>query len=145
MTSAGFFFLFTAGMVFTTSKNILLNSTSVEDLSRTVKKWSLAVHLPNPPPSSQPRPYQTITFPGHSASAAHGTSQRTFAILYSQPGDNPFDLGPYNNFTSVMGYRPWDWILPLKHSPCCNHGGESDWPLGPVYDKMRKEAGLGER
>lgn len=64
-------------------------------------------------------------------------------ILRSRPGENPWDRGPMENFKSVFGDRWYDWILPLKYSPCCNHdGSESQFALGPVVERMRKEAGL---
>lgn len=124
----------------------LLNTTSVENLSRHVKIWTLAVYIPRPPPPSNHKPFQTITYPltpphpGVSSSAS-----RIFAILHSKPGENPYDLGYYGNFKTVMGDNLFDWIIPLKYSPCCNHDSrESAFELGPVVQRMRMEAGLVE-
>ena len=70
---------------------------------------------------------------------------RTFAILETPPGANPWDLGPLRNAQEVMGYSFLDWLLPLKHSPCASHGdGESMFKLGPVVQEMRNAAGLVE-
>ena len=42
-----------------------------------------------------------------------------------------------------MGEKWWDWILPLRYSPCCNHDrGDSAFALGPVVDRMRERAGI---
>ena len=42
-----------------------------------------------------------------------------------------------------MGTNIFDWLFPLRYSPCCNHdSGESAFALGPVVQRMREEAGL---
>ena len=68
---------------------------------------------------------------------------KTFAILHTKPGENPFDLGPYQNFKTVMGDHWYDWLLPIRHSPCYNHDRkDSQFPMGPVVQRMRAEAGI---
>ncbi len=153
------FGLFGAGMTGGTLQLILLNSTTVENLSRKTKVTYLAVHIPRPDTSGAPRSYRTITYPlkpnvpaneipaqapASDTNASFTTTApapRTFAILSTPPGKNPWNLGPLANFKEVMGYHTYDWFLPLKYSPCCNHSsGESDFPLGPVVDRLRKEA-----
>lgn len=68
---------------------------------------------------------------------------KTFAILHTKPGENPFDLGPYQNFKTVMGDHWYDWLLPIRYSPCCNHDrNHSQFPMGPVVQRMRAEAGI---
>ena len=68
---------------------------------------------------------------------------KTFAILHTKPGENPFDLGPYQNFKTVMGDHWYDWLLPIRHSPCCNHDRkDSQFPMSPVVQRMRAEAGI---
>ena len=114
---------------------VFRNSTSIENLSK-ARVCTLAVYLPNlPDPNTEPR-FQTITF--QSPSSASPT--RTFAILHSKPGENPYDLGRLCNFKSVMGDRWIDWLLPLRSSPCCDHSGESAFALGPVVQRMKEEA-----
>ncbi|PLN74965.1 zf-DHHC-domain-containing protein [Aspergillus taichungensis] len=70
--------------------------------------------------------------------------QHIFAVLQTIPGENPFDLGsPIANLQQIMGYSLLDWLLPLKHSPCADHRRpESAFPLGPVVDRLKREAGL---
>lgn len=131
----------------------LLNSTTIENLSRKTKVWQLAILVPNSSSSvrgqdpEQPSlPYTTVTYPLPSTDGAKLESQnpplRTFAILRSRPGENPYDLGYYRNWCSVMGDRPMDWFS-IKRSPCCDHERwESEFELGPVVDRMRREAGL---
>ena len=42
-----------------------------------------------------------------------------------------------------MGEHWYDWFLPVKNSPCSRHGGgESLFEIGPVVDRMRKDAGI---
>ncbi|KAI5307782.1 palmitoyltransferase pfa5 [Ascosphaera atra] len=71
-------------------------------------------------------------------------NQRTFAIVRTQPGESPFDLGsPFANFKEVMGYRLWEWFVPWTRSPCQDHSHpECGYRLGPVIDRLRKEYGL---
>ncbi|KAL9086274.1 MAG: hypothetical protein Q9165_007189 [Trypethelium subeluteriae] len=71
------------------------------------------------------------------------SQSKTFAIIQTSPGDNPWDLGLYENLKNVMGDRWWDWLLPLKYSPLCDHkSGTSEFPFGPVVDSLKKENGL---
>lgn len=68
---------------------------------------------------------------------------RTFAILETKPGENPFDIGYFNNFREVMGYTVFDWLLPISQSPCTYHGyPECMYKTGPVVERLRKEAGI---
>jgi palmitoyltransferase len=65
---------------------------------------------------------------------------RTFAILKMlQPGDNPWDLGSARlNLESVMGTSIFDWLSPVRRSPCCNHEStESQFPVGPKVAFLR--------
>ncbi|MCJ1248763.1 palmitoyltransferase pfa5 [Trapelia coarctata] len=142
--AAGFFGLFTLGMSLTALQFVFINSTAVENLSRKVKVWTLAVHIPRPQDLPAQKPFQTVTY--SSASSPNSTSAgplRTFAILHTNAGENPFDLGYYGNFKSVMGYTVFDWFFPLKYSPCTDHTSqESDFQLGPVVQRLREEAGI---
>ncbi|KAI9704462.1 MAG: palmitoyltransferase pfa5 [Bogoriella megaspora] len=75
--------------------------------------------------------------------SATRTPARTFAVLQIPAGDNVWDLGPLENLKSVMGNRWWDWLVPLRYSPCCSHDGDrSEFQLGPVVDRLKKEHGL---
>jgi palmitoyltransferase len=119
----------------------VLNITTIENISRKVKVWTLAVYMPDP--SAMPntsRPFRTITYP---LTPAPSEPLRTFAILHSRPGDNPFDLGKYGNFKSVMGHDLLDWILPLRYSPLCDHSAQdAEFEFGPALERMKRDAGL---
>ncbi|KAK5136732.1 hypothetical protein LTR08_002386 [Meristemomyces frigidus] len=69
---------------------------------------------------------------------------RTFAILETPPGLNPWDLGsPGRNLRAVLGLRWWEWGLPWRVSPCCEHGsGVSFYPMGPQFVGLLEEVGL---
>lgn len=69
---------------------------------------------------------------------------RMFAILRTQPGENPFDLGdPLKNLQQVMGHTLWDWLLPLRVAPCVDHSSTmSAYLMGPVVDRLKREAGI---
>ena len=127
----------------------LLNSTTIENLSRKNVVWTLAVYMPEPPAVSTG--FRTISFsdsqnlPEHRRSDSSSISNtiRTFAILHTKPGENPFDLGLFNNLKSVMGDHWYDWFFPFRRSPCCDHDRqEGQFAMGPVIDRIRREAGL---
>ncbi|TWU74281.1 palmitoyltransferase pfa5 [Metarhizium rileyi] len=154
IATSSLFGLFAFGMTLTAGRYILTNITNI-DMLRRRQTFNLAVHIPRgTPPSSR---YQTITYPllplpppgatmpGRPGDAAASTSirdqgaSRTFAILKTEPHENPWDLGLCANWKSVMGDSPWDWFLPIRHSPCCDHGSmHGDYPFGPLLDKLRR-------
>lgn len=70
---------------------------------------------------------------------------RTFAILTTNDGDNPWDLGSYiANFKTVMGNSVMDWFLPTT-SPCSIHEDpESQFALGEAVNQLREKYCLGE-
>ena len=140
-------------MTLSSMQFVLLNTTTIENLSRHTKVWSLASYMP--PSSVYPAPlgFNTITYPlGYvypnqddlaPQPPQPQASPRVFAILHSKPGENIWDLGYWRNFKSVMGERWYDWFLPVKYSPCCRHDqAGSHFEMGPVFDRMRKEAGI---
>ncbi|KAL8901728.1 MAG: hypothetical protein Q9192_000415 [Flavoplaca navasiana] len=117
---------------------VFLNTTTIENLSRKTKVWQLAVLMPPVPAHSyDPPPYRTITY------GQDPNTSRTFAILHSKPGENPWDLGYLRNFKSVMGEHWYDWILPIKPSPCAKHDRQDcQFEIGPVVERMMREVGL---
>ncbi len=153
--SAALFALFTIGMTLSSLQFAILNTTTIENLSRKTKVWTLAIYMPrSPSPNTTAPGFQTITYPlaptlinpnDPTAAAPQPPPgpPRTFAILHTKPGQNPWDLGPLRNFKSVMGEHWYDWFLPIRHSPCSKHDGlASEFELGPVVDQMRQEAGI---
>ncbi|KAK5046295.1 hypothetical protein LTR84_008438 [Exophiala bonariae] len=122
------------------------------------------------PPSNTYDPQSTPTFPPHPAvarntpppsrgnassaaaspprSAPHTLSfqkdaLRTFAILETDPGANPFDLGNFGNFKQVMGTNFFDWIFPLRPSPLTDHSDPTSfYKMGAVVQKLKRKAGI---
>lgn len=99
------------------------------------------------PPGPQDNAYQsqpqTSSLPSSSLSTLG--EQRMFAILATAPGENPFDVGPLNNFREVMGYNLIDWLFPLRASPLVDHGNLSGtYKFGQIVRRLRKEAGLND-
>ena len=130
----------------------LVNTTTIENLSRRTIVWTLAVHMPRPPETSTG--FRTVSFSTAASTTtfvepAEGQASagvKTFAILHTKPGENPFDLGAYQNFKTVMGDHWYDWVLPIKYSPCCNHDrGDSQFAMGPVVQRMMAEAGIAKK
>ena len=129
----------------------LLNTTTIENLSRHSKVWTLAVFIPSDSLHPTPPPFHMVTYPlgyiGPNQDDARpqvpAAQPRTFAILHSKPGENPWDLGILRNFKSVMGEHWYDWFLPLKYSPCTDHDRyEAQFETGSVVERMREDAGL---
>lgn len=180
------FGLFSSGMTSSSLFFSLTNLSTVENLARRSRTYNFAVLLPPSSASSQissPAHYQTITYPllpspspqssdpgteGEADGADHpypSRPQRTFAIIHVPKGQNPYSLSPWRNFKEVLGKKPWDWMLPIRYSPCCEHGiedigsrrgardvekggevreiGGSMYPMGEVLERLKKEAGIG--
>ncbi|ERF70096.1 hypothetical protein EPUS_00283 [Endocarpon pusillum Z07020] len=78
-------------------------------------------HSRNLPPAD---PSSTInTRPSTTPPTLPSQQPRTFAILSTQPGENPFDIGPWENIRQVMGYSLSEWLFPIRQSPCGEHRG----------------------
>ncbi|OJD16699.1 hypothetical protein AJ78_03169 [Emergomyces pasteurianus Ep9510] len=155
------FCLFSLGMLGSSIQLACINSSTIENLDRRTKVWTLAILIPSSinfnrdstEPQTAPS-FPVVSFsPPFSAGStlqnrADGGSsallRRDFAILHTKPGENPWDLGSsMANFKEVMGYSFLDWFLPLKNSPCTDHSSqESAFPLGPVVQRLKREAGL---
>jgi len=100
----------------------------------------------SPPSSSStanPSPYSSTSSPPKPEPPS--LQPRTFAILESPPGANPFDIGTAGNFREVMGYNVLDWVLPLKMSPLVDHSDPVGmYKLGPAVRRMRRKAGIAD-
>jgi len=165
---SGLFFLFSGGMCMSSSQFALINSSTIENLNRKTKVWFLAVYTspqvleearekninlqlisyPRPPQEKlQTLQHGTCEFPDEavqaSSSSTATTEHRTFAILETAPGANPFDIGPLSNFQDVMGLTIWEWLSPIKPSPGLKHDDPTSlYKLGPVVDELKANTGL---
>jgi len=69
--------------------------------------------------------------------------EKTFAILRTYPGDNPWDLGVLNNMKQILGNSYIDWLLPFQYPPIYRHErGDQEYPFGPVVDRLKQEVGI---
>ncbi|KAI1945441.1 Palmitoyltransferase pfa5 [Ophidiomyces ophidiicola] len=156
----GLFFLFSLGMLSSSLHLAWLNCSTIESLTYQTKVWTLAVFISRPKDfrefqSTREHPTPIVIYPGtailpSSSSASTTTStgpSREFAILSTNPGENPFDLGsPLANLCDVMGHSVLEWLVPLKHSPCSDHSSqESAYAFGPVVQRLKREAGLSDK
>lgn len=137
----------------------MMNITTIENLGRHSRVWTLAIRVPDhmlerlwvstsawaptfrmisyPPEAPTPTPTQPQT------TNPSTTERYVFAILHTRPGENPYDLGNWKNLQQVMGYNVIDWLLPLKPSPCTDHSSkESAFAVGPVVTRLKEEAGI---
>ncbi|KAL2269397.1 hypothetical protein VTJ83DRAFT_1581 [Remersonia thermophila] len=149
------FGIFTFTMTATSVRSILVNLTTVDHLKAKSAVHQLAVRVPlGTPPGPKynvityplPKPPATAGAPGargsaEPLSARDQLASRTYAIVRTEKGENPWDLGVWRNWTSVMGRRPWDWFLPIRASPRYE-STESFYEMGPVYKKLRARFGL---
>lgn len=150
------FGLFALTMTATSMRYILVNLTTVDYLKSKNVVHQLAIRVPHGTPPGQN--YTIITYPlpkptngadptgrNESPSSRDQLATRTFAIVKTEMGENPWDLGFYRNWKSVMGSNPIDWLLPLNQSPCAKHeDNESFYEMGPLYHTLRARFGLPE-
>ncbi|KAG9598525.1 zf-DHHC-domain-containing protein, partial [Aureobasidium melanogenum] len=169
LTLGAVFTLFAGGMAMTSMSLALKNLTTIDNIGHQRRVMHIAV-LVDSSQQRQPRPMSTgnlkpshvtededpwqgtITYPlsvmpdaSSETTLPPPTSSppRTFAVLRTHPGMNPWNLGAFRNFRSIMGNRWYDWFLPLRHSPCCNHDrGDSMYELGPDVERLKVDAGL---
>lgn len=167
---AGLFFLFSAGMFMSSGQFALINSTTIEHLDRKTKVWNLAVYAnsrvlqeihekgiplqlisyPRPPEENlnylaRQGAEESGSVPSEqgASSGPSTTAHRTFAILETAPGRNPFDLGLFNNFCEIMGTTIWEWLLPIEPSPILKHENPvSLYKLGSVVDELKASSGV---
>ncbi|EEP78861.1 predicted protein [Uncinocarpus reesii 1704] len=150
----GLFFFFSLGMLASSLHLAWLNISTIESLTRHTKVWTLAILIPRPKDfhesqANRDNPIPVVIYPStvmpSSSSSSSGTAPpREFAILSTEPGENPFDIGtPLENLKEIMGYSLFDWLLPIKPSPCADHSRqESAYRFGPVVQRLKRKAGL---
>jgi palmitoyltransferase len=171
---AGFFGFFASVMTITSIRYVFLNMTNVDMLGYESKVYQLAVlvgrgtrsndnfstityPLPrielgiNGEANHRPVPgTEEGNTPGLRPHTSHQRSRdnlaiRTFAILRTESGENPWDIGYWNNWKAVMGNNIFDWMLPLRKSPCVNHEShEGFYPMGHVLTELRRRYGLAD-
>ncbi|KAL2161145.1 hypothetical protein VTH06DRAFT_8364 [Thermothelomyces fergusii] len=148
---AAFFGLFTSTMTAVSVRYILLNLTTVDYVKAKNVVHQLAIRVPRGTPPGQN--YIVVTYPlpkkpgeANSAKTAGNDATsprdqlatRTFAVVKTEIGENPWDLGYYRNWKSVMGDTVVDWLLPIRRSPCALYENNvSFYEMGPLYQKLR--------
>lgn len=156
-----FFGLFASLMSVVSWRYIWVNTTAVDMLGARTKVYQLAVRVPRetkstdkfytvsyplPERDQSERRQDTASAPGWAADGRHmrdTLATRTFAILKTEPGENPWDLGFYRNWKSVMGDNALDWFLPFRKSPLCNHeNSEGFYQIGTLLKYVRRRYGL---
>lgn len=139
------FMLFSAGMSINTLHFAFLNTTTVDNLALGTRTQHFAVYSPNLASitggyNNTPG-FGTITYP-LPATPCEPSARRTFAIVQTPVGTNAYRLpSMWANFRTVMGDHWYDWLLPVRSSPCCSHRkngekGGSMYVLGPVLERM---------
>lgn len=133
-------------MALTAARYVATNTTNIDVLRRS-QAFYLAVRIPLDTPRTDG--YPTIAYPLQKPpqadaegegpeSARDRRATRLFAILRGEPRENPWDLGFRGNWRSVMGNNPAEWLLPIRHSPCCDHESmRSDYQLGRLLADLR--------
>ncbi|KAK8070466.1 Palmitoyltransferase PFA5 [Apiospora hydei] len=164
----GFFSLFTFMMTITSLRYVLLNMTNVDLLGSRTKVYQLAVRIPRG--SEGTDSYHVINYPLERPGSSYSANQRnnnnngtrarvntpsmgheardalairTFAILRTEAGENPWDLGYWENWKEVMGTNIIDWLFPIRRSPCVKHDQtESFYRMGKIVDEVRARHGI---
>ncbi|KAI1246306.1 hypothetical protein MGN70_013204 [Eutypa lata] len=165
---AAFFGLFSFTMTATSLRYIFLNMTNVDMLGSRTKVYQLAVRVPRGTRSTDK--FTTVSYPlpklelgingeanrrtRHGSAGNDGSSSslpnprdnlatRTFAILRTEPGENPWHLGYWGNWKSIMGTHFIDWLLPIRKSPCVNHERHDGfYPTGSALADLCARYGL---
>lgn len=160
---AGFFGLFTFMMTVASWRYIATNMTNVDMLGAKNKVYQLAVRVPRGTMTNDK--YQTVTYPlerpgvtpnvyvnggalnGYTPSLAQtgrdALAKRTFAVLKTEAGENPWDLGTWMNWQEVMGPHVIDWFFPIRKSPCVDHNShESYYRMDRMLQKLRTTYGI---
>ena len=152
-----------------------INTTTVDNLTRHTRVHHLAVSIPHLEFSDQYGGLEshrndpggsTISTYSHNPSSQnavtpnytvirHPYAGQTYAILQTPTAGNIYRLeSAVANMKTVMGCTWYDWLLPIKMSPCCSHhqlsrrdasgssGLVSMYQLGPLVDTMRIQAGV---
>ena len=151
LTVAALFGLFTLTMTATSVRYILMNLTTVDYVKSKNVVHQLAIRVPHGTLPTQN--YHVITYPlprptdGRAAreplSRRDQLATRTFAIVRTEMGENPWDLGCCRNWKSVMGDNLVDWLFPINESPCSRfESNESFYEMGPLYHELRARFGL---
>jgi palmitoyltransferase len=150
----GFYGLFTFLMTVTSWRYIVTNMTNVDMLGARKKVYQLAVRIPRGDKVADK--YQTVTYPlpkaaenNNGLTPAHSLRDdlaiRTFAILKTHPGENPWDLGVWKNWQEVMGTNILDWLLPIRKSPCVDHDAqETYYRMDKMLRNIRTRYGIDE-
>jgi len=129
---ASLYGLFSFGMGISSLYSTSQNLTTIENLNKGNAVYSLAVCTGSGP--VEPPQGSTVGKPVY---------VRSFIILQTDAGDNPWDLGPLRNLKSVLGDSYIDWLLPLKYSPCTKHDRvDGHFEFGPVLQKLKQRNGL---
>jgi palmitoyltransferase len=141
------FTLFATGMTAASIRLNMLNMTNVDLLQRQ-RVIQLAVYVPLDTPSNQN--FLTVTYPlpppqgEESVLRPQPLTQRKFAILRMEPGENPWHLGYLENWKAVMGPRPIDWLLPTRPLPRTQRDDMSSmYPMGPAFERLKQRYEIG--
>lgn len=146
----------------------MTNMTNVDMLGARKKVYQIAVRIPRDTEGGDK--YHTVTYPlpqaaqssngqlnnvaanggmridrtrGSTGSGRDTLATRRFAILKTEPGENPWDLGLWRNWQEVMGLTVLDWFLPIRRSPCVDHDHpESYYRMDKILKNIRVRYGI---
>ncbi|KAF2672872.1 zf-DHHC-domain-containing protein [Microthyrium microscopicum] len=145
---AGIFGFMAFGITLKFGHSVLKNRTTIEELAMGHPNYCVAIRInPSeiPPVSSDGKPkFWVVPYPfrPQTSGPTDQHSRRNeflYAILYPKPGSHIWDLGWNRNWRDLMGNHVIDWFLPIKLSPCLDHGNLlSDYPLGKDFEELEK-------
>lgn len=136
------FGLFCIGMAISTTQLIYDNVSTIDSISAKTRVYQIALHDPSPPESRSTGPLR-VWLP---ANPAPGEVQRCFAIVKTNPGENPWRLNStYENFCESLGGGPWwSWFALWGVQRPGTGGGVDGWyNWNPeILGRLRAEAGI---
>lgn len=137
------FGLFSIGMATSTTQLIVSNTSTIDTLSAKTKVYQLAIHDPNPPSPGDRQGTYRVWLP---ADSPPGIPQRCYALVKTNPGENPWLLPSlYENFKeSLGGGEWWTWFSLWGVRKPGTGGGMEGWYQWnqEVVGRLRKEAGI---
>lgn len=159
---SAFFGLFTFAMTATSARYACVNLTNVDYIKSKTLAHQLAIQVPRG--TAPGLDYSVITYPLPKPDSDRSTNQsptppatsepmserdllatRTYAVVKTEKGENPWHLGWYRNWKSIMGNNIFDWALPFNHSPCEDYeNNESFYEMGPLIQELRERYQLPE-
>jgi palmitoyltransferase len=133
-----------------TGYNLAINYTSVEAIQRGgISNIAFLIsRMPDEPTAARtiPTPSKDDDSKGVEADddwpvlrTVQRSGGRIFVVMQTKPFQHPWATTLMQGWSDTMGKTPFDWFLPLRHSPCKQKSRSGEFRWGEVvYDMAKK-------